>query len=108
MLSLWATVDLGVIATKEYSIFPKAPALLEPHYKDTCWRGGGSYSYEEMQSVYSTAQADWAGINQGLTSRSIYTVKNSTFGLKKSVMLLELLLNYPGLSAHEPPIYHRR
>ena len=48
---------------KEYSTFPKAPALLEPHYKivychiqDICWRG---YPSAEKQSVYSTALADW-------------------------------------------------
>ena len=28
-----ARVDLGVMTMKEYSIFPKIPALLEPHYQ---------------------------------------------------------------------------
>ena len=28
-----ARVDLGEIAIKGYSAFPKAPALLEPHYQ---------------------------------------------------------------------------
>ena len=31
VLPLQATVDLGAMAIKEYSTFPKAPALLEPH-----------------------------------------------------------------------------
>ena len=66
MLPLWATVDLGAMAIKGYSTFPKAPALLEPHHQiiychiqDTRW-GGGSYPSAEKQSVYSTAPADWA------------------------------------------------
>ena len=28
-----ARVDLGAMAMKEYSAFPKAPALLEPHHQ---------------------------------------------------------------------------
>ena len=46
MLPLQARVDLGAMAMKRYSAFPKAPALLEPHHQivkchiqDTCWRG---------------------------------------------------------------------
>ena len=31
VLPLQATVDLGVMAMKEYSTFPQAPVLLEPH-----------------------------------------------------------------------------
>ena len=44
MLPLRARVDLGAMAMKRYSAFPKAPALLEPHYQivlchiqDTRW-----------------------------------------------------------------------
>ena len=33
MLPLQAKVDLGAMAVKEYSAFPKASALLEPHYQ---------------------------------------------------------------------------
>ena len=33
VLPLQARVDLGVIAMKEYSAFPKAPALLEPRHQ---------------------------------------------------------------------------
>ena len=65
MLPLWVRVDLGVMPMKEYSALPKAPALLKPHYQivlchtqDTQRRG--SYPFAEMQSVYSTAPADWA------------------------------------------------
>ena len=32
-LQLWARVDLGVMAMKGYSAFPKALALLEPHHQ---------------------------------------------------------------------------
>ena len=31
MLPLRARVDLGVLAMKDYSTFPNAPVLLEPH-----------------------------------------------------------------------------
>ena len=65
VLPLQARVDLGAMAMKRCSIFPKAPALLEPHHqtvkchiKNTCW--GGGYPSAEVQSLYSTAPADWA------------------------------------------------
>ena len=52
------------MAMKGYFAFPKAPVLLEPHF----WLFsvisghslGGSYLSAEVQSVYSTAPADWA------------------------------------------------
>ena len=33
VLTLWACVDYGAMAMKEYSTFSKAPALLEPHHQ---------------------------------------------------------------------------
>ena len=64
MLSLRAKVDLGTMAMKRYSAFPKAPALVEPHHQmvschiqDARW---GVYSSSEMQLVFSIAPADWA------------------------------------------------
>ena len=33
VLPLQARVNQGAMAMKEYSTFPKAPALLEPHYQ---------------------------------------------------------------------------
>ena len=33
VLSLWARVDLGVVAMKGYSAFLKAPALLKLHHE---------------------------------------------------------------------------
>ena len=66
VLPLWARVDLGVMAMKGYSAFPKTLALLEPHHQiisyyiqDTRWRGGGLTPSAEKQLVYSTAPADW-------------------------------------------------
>ena len=63
MVPLRARVDVGVMAIKEYSAFPKAPALLEPHHQifsviSRALVGGGSYPSAEKQSVYSTAPAD--------------------------------------------------
>ena len=33
MLPLWARVNLGAMAMKGYTAFPKAPAILEPHHE---------------------------------------------------------------------------
>ena len=64
VLPLRARVDLGAMAIKGYSAFPKVPRLLEPHHQtvyshkqDTRW---GSDPSAEKQSVYSTAPVDWA------------------------------------------------
>ena len=47
---------------KGYSAFPKAPALLEPHYQIISRHNQGtrSYLYAEKQSVYSVASTDKA------------------------------------------------
>ena len=64
MLRLRARVDLEAMALKEYSAFPKAPALLVPHRLlsviSKTLVGRASYHSAEMQLVYSTAQADWS------------------------------------------------
>ena len=58
MLPLRDRVDLGAMAKKGYSTFPKAPALLELphqivqyHIQDTRW-GGGSYPSREAVGVF--------------------------------------------------------
>ena len=58
----WVRMDLGAIAMKRYSMFPKAPALLEPHRQIVLVSYPGhlleeSYLSAKMQSVYSTATA---------------------------------------------------
>ena len=50
---------------KEYSAFPKAPALLEPYHQIASCdiqdaHCGGSYPSVELQSMYSIAAADLA------------------------------------------------
>ena len=66
-------VDLGAMAMKGCSVYPKSPALLEPHhqivYSHVRTLVGGLYPYAEVQSVDSTAPADWA----------IHRVKRQTF-----------------------------
>ena len=50
------------MTVKRYFVFPKAPALLEPHYQIVINRTvveGGPYPSAEKQSVYSTAPANW-------------------------------------------------
>ena len=64
VLPLRTRVELEAMAMKGYSAFPKAPALLKPHHHIwTLVIGGGSYPSAEVQSVYSTAPADWATNN---------------------------------------------
>ena len=58
VLPLQARVDLEAMAIKGYSAFPKTPALLEPHHQIV----RESYPSADVQSVYSTAPADWAKI----------------------------------------------
>ena len=63
MLPLRVKMDLGAMAMKGYSIFPKCPRLL-PHYQIVLCHirtlVEGSYPSAGMQSVYSKAPADWA------------------------------------------------
>ena len=68
VLPFRAKVDLGAMAMKGLSAFPKAPASLEPHHQivlchiqDT---HGGSYPSAEVQSVYSTTPANWTIVEQ--------------------------------------------
>ena len=64
MLPLWVRVDERAMAMKEYSPFPNALALLDPHDCLVSYPGyllgEGSYLSAEVQLVYSTAPADWA------------------------------------------------
>ena len=62
----YARVGQEAMAMKGYSAFPKAPALLEPsdclvsYPGQSLWGGGGAHPSAVVQSVYSTAPADWA------------------------------------------------
>ena len=67
MLPLRARVDLGVMAIKGYSAFPKFQhywnltiRLFSVKNRTLIWVGVGSYPSAEKQSVYSTAPANWA------------------------------------------------
>ena len=56
MLPQKARRNLGVMAMKGYSVFPKAPVLLKTdHQSVKCITPSA-----EMQWVYSAAPADWA------------------------------------------------
>ena len=47
------------MAMKEYSTFPKVPALLESHHQIVYYHNPG-LSSAQKQVVYSTAPIDWA------------------------------------------------
>ena len=59
MLPLQARMDLGAIAMKGYSTFPKAPAFLEPHLHPEHSLVGRVLPSAEKQLMYFTAPADW-------------------------------------------------
>ena len=66
-------MDLGVMAMKGCSAFPKAPALLELPIcvlSRTLVGGGGSYPSAEKQSVYSIAPTDWVIISIKVSMRA--------------------------------------
>ena len=58
MLPLRTWVDLAAMAIKEYSAFYKAPSDCLVSYPGHSLKE--SYLFAGKQSVYSTAQADWA------------------------------------------------
>ena len=63
---LWARVEVGAMAMKEYFAFPIATALLKPNHQivwchiRTLVVGLGGYPFVEKQLLYSAAPADWA------------------------------------------------
>ena len=64
MIPLQAGVDLGAIAMKWYSEFPKSPTSLKTHPQIVSYHIKTlvvrvSYPSAEKQSVYSRAQDDW-------------------------------------------------
>ena len=67
MLPLWARVDLGAMTIKGYSTFPKAPDITGTSPSDCLVPNlghslGVSYPSAEVQSVYSTATANWVSV----------------------------------------------
>ena len=65
VLPIWVKVDLGVMATKRYSTFPKAPGLEPRHQMQFSVVSKTLIEREvllsaEMQLAYSTIPADWA------------------------------------------------
>ena len=79
MQPLWAREDLGAMAMKRYSAFPKTSALQEPinqivqcHIQDPhFFGGGGSYSSAEKQPDWETGQKD----EYSLKNKIIYMIQ---------------------------------
>ena len=102
MLPLQARVDLGPMAVKGYSVFPKRPALLEPlhqivlcHIQETHW--WVFYPSAEMQSVYSTAPTNWAS---GDLSMLCNTCSAATLNLQDNFYRLEYSKVSSGYKIH--------
>ena len=62
MLPLWTRVNKGEMVMKRYSILSKAPVLQEPHHQIALYHIQATHwaSPTPLQSVYSTAPANWA------------------------------------------------
>ncbi len=87
---------------KGYSIFLKGPSLLEPphqivwyHIQDTRW-AGVLPTPAEMQSVYSTAPADWDG-------REIAKLRPRS---RRVLPTVELLCSFSGLKKVLKPLIY--
>ena len=68
MLPLRARVDLGAMAMKGCSAFPKTSSECLVSYSVWGWE---SYFSAEQQSVYSTASPDWATMDGTLVGITI-------------------------------------
>ena len=85
VLPLWARVNLGEMAMKRYSVFPKLQqywslsirffAIISRKLGVVVVVVVGSYPFAEMQSVYSTTSADWT-IELLFSWSNIITYKN--------------------------------
>ena len=90
MLALQARVALGAKAMNRYSPFPKAQNYwsltirLFHVISRTLAADEGSYYSAEMQSVYSTAPADWAHGDPGLVNEAT-CISHSTSTLEKGM-----------------------
>ena len=96
VLSLLARADLRAISMKEYSAFPKAPALLEPqhqivlcHIQDTCWEGVLPLCGDAVGVFYSPSR-----LGHFLQALSIISIDR--FQLKAIVILLERIYYWEG------------
>ena len=69
------------------------------HTQYSRWRGGGgSYTSEEMQTMYSTAPADWACYNKRTRDQPLpYDVKTGT--LEKQWSLEDIQKQSPAISS---------
>ena len=78
--TLWVRIDLGAMAMKRYSTFTRAPGLEPRHhivlYHIRTLAEWWPYSSAEMQSVYSTALANW------IISQHIYLNRVITNGVR--------------------------
>ena len=78
MLPCWVRVDLGAMAMKRCSIFPKAPALLEPHHQivschiqDTNWVGVLLFCRDAVGVFYSPSRLGKSVFGSQRTKKSI-------------------------------------
>ena len=101
--SLRVREDLGAMVMKGYTIFPETP------YSDclVSYLGhslGGSYPFAEMESVYSTAPADWTEA----FSKTLLLVANDTkiTGITWSCHVKDLCINESEMRMWEFGAYH--
>ena len=90
MLPLRARVNLGAMAMKRYSAFPKAPALLEPHHRIVqCHIQGGSYPLQKCSRCILLPQS--AGLNhyEGHSENKLIFIAQETERVKIAEKMLK-------------------
>ena len=85
MQPLRTRVDLGAMAMKGYSVFPKAPALLEPHHQivychiqDTRWGVVLPLCREAVGVFYSPSRLGKISVEEKSTYASVFKVTTAT------------------------------
>ena len=99
MIPLWVRVDVGAMAMKEYSAFPKAPILLESHHQ-IVWCHIQDTDYEgvlllcrDAICLYNKAPADWA---RCIECQNCYSYVNNRMGKTEelSIDLRQRFINF--------------
>ena len=105
MLPLRFRLNLGAMAMKRYSVFPKAPYIITIRLFSVISEilVGRGYSSAEMKLVYSIAPVDWAVEKLGIWGR-IVTIQ--TTALLRSTRILRRILEtcYRSDPKETPPI----
>ena len=97
MQPLRARMDLGAMPMKEYSVFPKAPVLLEPYHQNVYCQlvvvGGGFLllGRDAVGVFYSPSQLGWQSQRQRELRNSVLSTQ---FDDDDDILLLNIPKNF--------------